>query len=163
VDVVADAGTRGLPGLSYTYPGAAPEQLGLSVDGESLQPVTLASPDAFAPADYLPEAVAFELVPGARVLVLDPGGGLGLLQALAGGAADVTAVVSDPLALEAVSSAAGDFDPYADPRVTVVRQPLRAHLRSGGAQYDLVFLPFDSYVHTGGADSLPRRMVNRLP
>jgi spermidine synthase len=156
VDVVSDAGTRGLPGLSYTYPGAAPEQLGLSVDGESLQPVTLASPDAFAPADYLPEAVAFELVPGARVLVLDPGGGLGLLQALAGGAADVTAVVSDPLALEAVSSAAGDFDPYADPRVTVVRQPLRAHLRSGGAQYDLVFLPLtDSYRPVaGGAYSL---------
>jgi hypothetical protein len=83
---MADAGTRALPGLSYTYPLNPPEQLGLSIDAESLSPVTLAEADHFPAAEYLPEAIAFSLRQGKRALVLEPAGGLGILQALAGGA-----------------------------------------------------------------------------
>ena len=68
VDVVAGAGTRLLPGLSYTYAGAPPPQQGLSVDADALQPVTSAAPADFEAAAFMPEAVAFQLRPAARVL-----------------------------------------------------------------------------------------------
>jgi hypothetical protein len=146
VDVVSDAGTRGLPGLSYTYSGAVPEQLGLSVDGESPEPITLAAPHDFAAAAYLPESAAFLVKPGARALVMEPGGGLGLLQALAGGASEITAVTAEPLAVEAVSAVAQAFDPYADARVVVTRRPPRVQLARDRTQYDVVFPPLtDAY------------------
>ncbi|MEJ5199166.1 MAG: hypothetical protein WHX53_09600, partial [Anaerolineae bacterium] len=90
VDVVAGAGTRALPGLSYACAGLPPVQLGLAHDADALLPITLARPEDFAAAACLPEALAFELRPHAHVLVLEPGGGLGILQALAAGASRVT-------------------------------------------------------------------------
>ncbi len=124
-DVVASAGTRLLPGLSYTYTGSPPVQAGLSLDAESMEPITLVAPEDFAAADYLPEALAFRLRPAARTLVLEPGGGLGVVQALAtypswggqasspqegegrsGGQSRVTAVVGNALVPVAIARGA---------------------------------------------------------
>ncbi len=146
VDVLSGAGVRQLPGLSYAYGGLPPAQLGLSLDGESPQPVTLLHPEEFEAAAYLPEAVAFQLRPAARVLVLEPAGGLGVLQALAGGAREVIVTLSSGLVRDAVARAAPAYDVYADPRVTVVIEPPRSTLARGGVPYDVVFLPLtDSY------------------
>lgn len=146
VDVVGDAGTRLLPGLSYTYTGPAPVQHGLSVDADSVQPILLAGATDFAAAAFLPEAAAFALRPGGDVLVLEPAGGLGVVQALAGGAGRVTAVVGNPLVRRAVA-ATDPADPYAAPEVRTVFLPARAYLRGADAgNFDIVFLPLtDAY------------------
>ncbi len=146
VDVVANAGVRQFPGLSYAYGGLPPSQLGLSLDAESPQPVTLLRPEEFDLAAYLPEAVAFQLRPRARVLVLEPAGGLGVLQALAGGAREVQVTLGSALVREAVTHVAVPYDVYADPRVTVLVEPPRATLARDRPSYDIVFLPLvDAY------------------
>jgi hypothetical protein len=146
VDVVADAGTRQLPGLSYAYPGAPPPQLGLAVDAAGIQPITQVAPGQFAAAAYLPEAIAFELRPAARALVLEPAGGLGVLQALAGGAAQVTAVLDNPLERRAVAATAPQWDVYAAPRVQVAAGPARTFVQRDRDRYDVVLLPLtDGY------------------
>jgi hypothetical protein len=146
VDVVADAGTRQLPGLSYAYPDAPPPQLGLAVDAAGIQPITQVSPDQFAAAAYLPEAIAFELRPAARALALEPAGGLGVLQALAGGAAEVTAVLDNPLERRAVATVAPQWDVYADPRVRTAAGPSRFFAQRDRGRYDVVLLPLtDGY------------------
>lgn len=144
LDVMAGASTRVMPGLSYTYPGNPPNQIGLSKDGDNLQPITLIEPENFKAGGYLPEAVAFELHPGGSVLVVEPGGGLGVLQALSGGADRVVAIVSNPLQLEAVSASAPEFDIYRDTRVATAINSPRAFLESSGDQFDLIFLPLTS-------------------
>jgi hypothetical protein len=149
-DVVADAGTRLLPGLSYTFNGAPPPQAGLSLDADSPQPITLIPAEAFAAGDYLPEAVAFKLRSGGRSLVLEPGGGLGVLQALAAtpklSGQPVTAVIGNPLVRAAVGQAAPSADVYADPRVRTVIESPRVYLRRAGPSYDVIFLPLtDAY------------------
>lgn len=156
VDVVAGAGTRGLPGLSYTYAGPPPQQLGLARDADALLPVTLAQPADFPAAAYLPEALAFELRPHGRVLILEAGGGLGVLQALAAGASAVTAVNSSALERQAIAAVAGPTDPYADPRVRAVVASPRVFLAHDRATYDVIFLPLtDPYRPvTSGAYSL---------
>ncbi len=156
IDVVAGAGTHILPGLSYAFSGLPPPQFGLARDADSLLPITLAPPEAFEAGAYLPEALAFELRPGARVLILEPGGGLGVLQALAGGAQEVTAAVGSPLERRAVAVAAPSADPYADPRVKTMLEPIRTLLGRDRSTYDVVFLPLtDAYRPvTSGAYSL---------
>ncbi len=146
VDVVAGAGTRQLPGLSYAFPGAPPPQLGLAVDAAGIQPITQAAPDQFPAAAYLPEAIAFELRPAAQALVLEPAGGLGVLQALAGGAAQVTAVLDNPLERRAVAATAPQWDVYAHPRVQTAAGPARTFAQRDQGRYDVVLLPLtDGY------------------
>jgi hypothetical protein len=156
VDVIAGSSNRQLPGLSYASTDIPPEQYGLSVNADALQPITLVKPEDFSTAAYLPEGLAFELRPQAQALVLEPAGGLGVLQALAGGVKQVTAVLSDPLVALAAHVTAGNLDAYANPSVVVRVQNPRAFLRRDPQTYDLVFIPLtDTYRPvTSGAYSL---------
>jgi hypothetical protein len=156
VDVIANAGTRQLPGLSYAYPGTPPPQYGLSLDGDSPQPITLISPESFHAAAYLPESLVFDLRPDAQTLILEPGAGLGVLQALSTGGREVTAVVGNPLQVDAVARAAPDSNVYAHPHVQTVLETGRVFLQRVQGNYTIIFLPLtDSYRPvTSGAFSL---------
>ncbi len=150
------AGTRLYPGLSYTYSGELPLQAGLSVDGEALQPVSLVTPDQFSLWSSMPEGIAFSLKPDSKSLVLEPGGGLGVLVALAGSADEVTAVIGDPLIPRAIHLAAPAYDIYMNPRVELIHMSPRVYLESSTTGFDLVYLPLiDAYRPvTSGAYSL---------
>ncbi|MGC9395805.1 MAG: hypothetical protein ACP5J4_13245 [Anaerolineae bacterium] len=139
VDVVESAGIRSLPGLSYRYMAAPPPQRGLLVDGDDLNPILALSPETASPDDlaftaYLPTAIAYQLRPEARVLVLEPRGGLETWTALAQGAAHVTAVEANPL----IVAVAGDV--YTTPRVTAVLDDPRSFVRRTPSRYDVVTL-----------------------
>jgi len=156
VDVIADAATRRLPGLSYQYLGNPPPQLGLSIDADALQPITLAAPETFDAAAWMPEALAFSLKPDAEVFVIEPGGGLGVLQALAGGADEITAVIEDPSIRQAVAQTAPEFDIYSHAHVRVVTGSARVYLHRHEVSFDIVYFPLtDAYRPvTSGAYSL---------
>lgn len=156
VEVLTGASTHVFPGLSYQYTGTIPPQSVLFVDGDAPLPITLSSPDDLATAQFLPEALAFSLRPGGRTLVIEPGGGLGVLQALAGGAGEVTALVSNPLLRKAVAATSASYDPFRLSSVHVVSEPARTYLAHTTDQYDLIFMPLtDAYRPvTNGAYSL---------
>jgi hypothetical protein len=141
LDVVSGASTRVMPGLSYTFNGNPPLQIGLGIDADSLQPITLIEPKEFTIAGYLPESIAFQLRPGAKVLILESGGGLGVLQALAGGASQVTALVNNQLVLEAIAETAQNMDVYSLRDVETRVESSRVALRSTGEKFELIFLP----------------------
>jgi hypothetical protein len=148
VDVVRSQGIRSAPGLSLAYPGGLPPQLGLLVDGDNLSPISRPpAPDQPFTA-YLPLALGFRLRPAARVLILEPGGGLAVLAALRNGARAVTVVQSNPTVVEVVGRRFAEFNGhlYADPRVTVVVEEPRSFLRRNRTQFDLILLPLtDSF------------------
>jgi hypothetical protein len=156
VDVLANAGTRRLPGLSYLYGGALPSQYGLSVDGDALQPITMVKPADFPAAEWLPEWWAFSIQSNPKVLVLNPGAGFGLLQAAAGKAGSIQTVLEDRLILEGVQKTAPGYSMFNHPDVNVLVGNQRAFLESTAETYDLVFLPLtDSYQPvTNGAYSI---------
>ena len=165
VDVVRSQSVRSLPGSGFRCSGQPPPQLGLTVDGDSLSPISHVSPDFTAlkgqgnPAltDCLLTALPYRLRPGARALVLEPRGGFDVLVALAEGARAVTAVEANPLIVEAVRAqgewAGGLYD---DPRVTVVLEEGRAYARRAQEQYDVVMLSLTTPQRTvtSGAYSL---------
>jgi MFS family permease len=143
VDVVSGATTRVMPGLSYTFTGNPPPQLGMGLDADSLQPITLTDPKDIPAAGYLPESIAFQIKPEAKVLVLEAGGGLGVIQALAGGANHVTAVLNNPLVLDAISTSAPEKDVYSLSEITTHVESSRVALRSLEENFDLVYLPLN--------------------
>jgi len=142
LDLVSSPSLHALPGLSYRAMVAPPAQRGLYRDGDDLSPVLLEDPaavDAGSPslafAEAMPTAGAYALVPGRRVLVLDPLGGLELWVALSQGAGAVDAVVANPL----VPQMAGGI--YGHPRVTVLETDPRSAVRAVREPYDAVVLP----------------------
>lgn len=141
VDLVESPAIRSLPGLSYRFLSSPPPQRGLFVDGDDLSPV-LDIPSAglggrqdadLAFADHMPTAVAYQLRPDGKALVLEPRGGLELWIARGQGIADLTAVSANPL----VGLAA---DHYAGPAPIVVYDDPRSYVRRSARTYDVVTL-----------------------
>jgi hypothetical protein len=141
VDVMADAGTRRVPGLSYLYNGEIPDQHGLSVDGSALQPITLTSPDDFQAGEWMPEWWALSLLPSPDVLVLDPGAGMGIIQAVAAGANTVSTVIENRLVLEGAQTTAPGYPIFQRDQVKIHFDSRRAFLQQNSGRFDLVFLP----------------------
>jgi hypothetical protein len=161
VDVVRSASIRSLPGRGFLCPGQPPLQVGLTVDGDDLSPISHIAP-GFGPGDLpftdcLLTALPYRLRPSARALVLEPRGGFDVMVALAEGAGAVTAVEANPLIVHAVRAQgewAGDL--YDDPRVTVVVEEGRAYARRARQRYDVAVLSLTAPLRpvTSGAYSL---------
>lgn len=159
VDVVSSSAIRNLPGRGFRCPELPPPQLGLTVDGDDLSPISHIVP-GFTSAgftDCLLGTLPYRLRPEARALILEPRGGFDVLVALAEGARHVTAVEANPLIIEAVRAQgewAGNL--YDDPRVSVVMEEGRAYTRRARERFDII-VPSLAVPHrpvTSGAYSL---------
>jgi hypothetical protein len=104
----------------------------------------------------MPEALAFLLHPEASVLIIEPSGGLGVLQALSGKAKSVDAVIGNPLLVESVEKTAPEYHLYDRSNVNTVLESPRVYIRQTTDNYDIIFIPLtDSYKPvTSGAYSL---------
>ena len=142
LDVVETRTVRSAPGLSLTYDGPLPRQLGVAVDGDTI--LALTERESLRPSflDALPASLPYRLRPRPRVLVLEPGGGLDVLLALEKGARSVVAVEDDAALAELIGSRfsrqAGGV--YNDPRVRVARSSPRAYLARAEERFDVVEL-----------------------
>ncbi len=162
IDVIESTGLRSFPGLSLQAGPDLPRQAGLFLDGDGPVPLTLAcpdSPEAANLAQHLPSSLAASLRPGGRVLVLDAGGGLDVLAAVANGAGEVWASARSPETARLL------LGPYRDltcglatlPGVHWLEDPPRAALaQAAPGSFDVVLLSLsDPYRPvTAGAYSL---------
>ena len=139
VDVVHSPSLHSVPGLSYRYPKLLPNIHGVFVDGDNLNAIM--TPDAdISFASYLPFSAAFELRPGASVLVLNPVGGMDVLAALELGAGQVTAVENNRLVIDAAETV------YGQANIALVVASGRSFLHRGQQPFDIIQYPLtDSY------------------
>jgi spermidine synthase len=159
LDIVVSSTIRSAPGLSLSYLGDLPPQVGLVLDGDALLPVPRA--DAFDPdlGRSVPSALAHRIRPQADTLLLGSGGGFPALAALANGADRISVVEPSRLVLDALSVELREWAGLADdPRVSLVHDDVRAFAAGaeGHADYDVVELTLtDAYRPvTSGAYSL---------
>jgi len=149
VDVISSASLHSVRGLSYRYTGQLPIIDGLFVDGDNLNAI-LSSDADMGLSSHLPGFAAYELRPGASVLVLNSKGGMDVMTALASGASKVTAVENNRLVVDAAKHV------YDLPEVELVISSGRSYLNQDSESYDIIQLPLaDSYHPVGsGAYSL---------
>jgi hypothetical protein len=149
IDVIQDAGTRSLPGLSYRCLGDIPTQDGLLIDGDEISPIikTKTNPDLFT---CLPSSVAFLIHPQAEALLIEPRGGLEILVALALGSKRVSVVEANSLIVEAAAPV------YSQSKVHVYSETGRNFLRGTNEMFDIIDYPLTSPYHPvrSGAYSL---------
>jgi hypothetical protein len=143
VDLVSSEAIHSLPGRGFVCTSAPPSQLGLTVDGDDLSPITHVTP-GFGEApftDCLLTALPYRLRPDGQALILEPRGGLDVLVALGQGATRVTAAEANPLVIQAVHSQ-GDWAGciYDDARVEVVAEEGRSYTRRAEERFDVVQL-----------------------
>lgn len=159
VEVVEGPAIRSAAGLSLAYRGAVPEQVGITVDGDDLRPITRASDAATAAfLEHLLTSLPYRLADRPEVLLLEPGGGLDLLLALRMGAERVVAAEPNPTVVKIVRERYADFSGgiYLDPRVTLVSEIGRSYLAGTEERFDVVHLSLGDAFRTvtSGAYSL---------
>lgn len=145
VDVVESGLVRFAPGLSLSYGGVLPQQIGVVVDGDDLDAITNYGGDASSLVftEFLPTALPYRLRDSPRTLIIEAGGGLEVLKALHHGSTEITAVEANPIIVRLVQ---GDYDEYAgsiyrDERVGVVVDQGRSFVKASGGVYELIELP----------------------
>ncbi|MBN1680142.1 MAG: hypothetical protein JW966_07610 [Anaerolineae bacterium] len=162
LDIVHSTTIHSAPGLSMTYFGAPPPEIGLLIDGDNLMPVPEAAATSPAFAQSMPAAVGFSLYEQPDVLVLGLGGGFDAVIALENGARSVVGVEANGLIIDALR---GDLRAWSglagDPQVELVHKDIRPYVRQSDQTFDIVQLALnDAYRPvTSGAFTLTENYV----
>ncbi|MDY7033514.1 MAG: hypothetical protein SVY10_16600, partial [Thermodesulfobacteriota bacterium] len=154
VDIVDSPAVRFAPGLSLNYLRSLPPQIGISVDGDSLNAITKYDWEK-GDAEFtssLPSVAAFSMGKIRDVLILEPLGGLDVLAALYHGATAIEGIERNPLIARIVKERYGEFagNIYGNEKVTIRIDDGRAYLRSSVKKFDLIQIPISN---TLGASS----------
>lgn len=150
VDVVESVQIHSAPGLSLNYAGRLPPQHGLTIDGDNLSPLSRRLNDAdTAFLDYLPSAFAYQIVPQAKTLIIQPRAGLDVAVALRAGAREVQVVEDNDLVVHIVRDLYGPFtgDLYQDSRVTIQVESGRTALARSAEAFDIIQFSLSESFH----------------
>jgi spermidine synthase len=128
-------------GLSRTYRGPVPEQIGMVVDDTGY--TTLYRWDGEKTLEFFRSnliALPYALKPAADTLVIGPGGGRDVLAALAMGASRITAVELNGLIVRGVDEVFGGFtgELYRHPKVRLEIDEGRSFIRRSRQHYDII-------------------------
>ncbi|MGD8759591.1 MAG: hypothetical protein PVJ07_05015 [Anaerolineales bacterium] len=143
VDVVESQTIHIFQGLSLNAMVDLPEQAALFVDGEGPIPISALDPDssqAETIAQYLPASLAYQLRPGAKALILQPGAGLDVIMALASGTSRVALSNPEPLIPEVLSGTYADYAHHLldHPKLTLIDRGDRGALRASAERFDII-------------------------
>jgi hypothetical protein len=146
LDIVQSSTIHSAQGLSTTYFGSIPPQMGLILDGETLLPVPQTSLAPQGLAQSLPAAVAYTVRPAAETLILKSGGGMDVWAAVANGAQHVTVIESNALVFEALTH---DLQNWFVPQgaITLRQTQIRSFVRQDQVTYDVVQLALADNYH----------------
>jgi hypothetical protein len=150
-DVVESSSIHVAPGLSFSYQQELPSQLGVTVDGGNLCPISEVEARQADFTEYLPGALAYSLSPGSKALVIEPQGGLDVLTALHHQSSSIVMVVSNPLVTEAIMTFDEKNQLLDNPRVEVAVEGIRSYLRHSEKQFDVIQLSLTDRFRVVGA------------
>ncbi|MCP3097275.1 hypothetical protein LZ198_00145 [Myxococcus sp. K15C18031901] len=142
--------------LSERYAGPKFKMLDLIIDGLGGTQIVQfdGKPESLSAYTYLEHdltALAHKLVPpSGRQLIIGPGGGVDVLQAVRHGRKDITAVEINPLVARVVNEDLADFSgrPYYLPGVSLHIENGRTFIKRSTEKWDLITL---TWVDTGGS------------
>lgn len=145
VDIINSSFTRYAPGLSLSFKGKLPEQIGVLVDGSNMNSIT--KYDNLDFADFLPMSLPYHLKNKPRVLIINAGAGLDVLTALKNNAT-VTALETNPIVINLLKNEYKDFSGDIYNKAEVHFEEGRSFVKKG-EKYDIVILSLAGNVLSG--------------
>ena len=142
MQVITAPALRRAPGLSFQYQGPISRYAAILVNGDAYGALPVASRQQAAMLEYSTEILGYLLVDPQAVLLLQPGGGDPLDQALLHGAEQIVAVEPHPEVRDLLSEGTAGFMQYKDqPQVTILQAEPRGYLSETKDRFELIRLP----------------------
>ena len=148
VDIVNSSFTRYAPGLSPTFMGNLPEQVGITIDAGSMNSITKYENLGFV--DNLPSAVPYSLIRNPKVLVINSGAGLDVLTAIKNNAT-VTAIENNPIIIDLLKNNYADYSGNIYNRANVVFEEGRSFINANEEKYDIIVVSLAGNVLSNSA------------
>ena len=150
VDIVESSFTRYAPGLSPTFRGNLPEQIGLTVDAGSMNSITKYENLQFI--DNLPSSIPYFLnnYKNKKVLIINSGAGLDVLTALKNDA-KVTAIENNPIIIGLLKSNYADYSGNIYNKANIVFGEGRSFIKNTDEKYNVILLSLAGNVLSGSA------------
>ncbi len=151
---------RFAPGLSLTYTKPLPVQQALYNNGNWYGPlVDFGVGDSSHFLDYATNALPFVISKPEKVMIPDAGTGLYAAHALARGAASITAVEPNKLAIDLLKK----HMPFPNDHIHIVNMHPRSYLMADTSKYDLIILPvIESFGGSSGINALQEQYLFTL-
>ncbi|MFQ5975475.1 MAG: hypothetical protein ACE5J5_04055, partial [Candidatus Hydrothermarchaeales archaeon] len=146
VDVFESGYVRYAPGLSLSYQDRLPPQLGLAVDGGGISAITQFNGSPLEFTSFLTSSVPYVLNQEGKVLIIEAGGGLAIIQALSNGASRVKVLESNPLIIETVGGLQEFSAVHSDSMVEVKNTEVRSFLKLENEKFDIIHIGLSSAV-----------------
>jgi len=150
LEVVESDMIRNAPGLSLSYEGELPPQLGLFLDGDSLSAISVpGEKGSIEHLHYQTQAAVYTLHQHPDVFLIGLGGGNAVLRAFFHGARSITAAEENPRLVDLISEKSQILT--GGTAVQVFAQSARGVLSATGREYDIIeFSETDSTVSSIG-------------
>ena len=145
VDIVNSSFTRYAPGLSLSFKGNLPEQIGILVDGSNMNSITKYDNSDFL--DFLPMSLPYYLKKEPKVLVINSGAGLDVLVALENNAT-VTALETNPIIINLLKNEYKKFSGGIYNKAEIYFEEGRSFVRKG-EKYNVIVLSLAGNVLSG--------------
>ncbi|MBI4745096.1 MAG: hypothetical protein HY786_00760 [Deltaproteobacteria bacterium] len=140
MDIVDSPAVRAAPGISLTYQNPLPQQLGFTINGGGLSTITNPEGD-LSFLRHLPSSLPYRLRRGGDVFVVDPGGGMEALSAIANGAKDVWGSETRGIVVSAMKGELSSVSGNLYNRINIGHGYGRDLLKETGRTFDIIQLP----------------------
>jgi len=148
IDVLESPAARSAPGLSLEYLDPLPPQLGLTIDADRLKAITRVEgreneKQNLKFLEFLPSAFPYRIIKPKRVLIMEPSGGLEVINALHHQAKEIVAVEINPTVVELLKGKYRQYsgEIYLRPETRIMVGDGRNYVRGGPAPFDLIVFP----------------------
>ena len=169
VDVLESPAVRTAPGLSLQYLDPLPAQLGFAVDAERMNAITQVQGEMRDQAEFrflsaLPSSLPYQISKPNRVLMIDPMGGVDVLQAIYYQAKEIVSLEMNPTIVELLRGTYARFSGgiYRRKDVQVVVGDSRSYLRGKTGSFDLIVFPLTETLGASAANLSSLREDYRL-
>ena len=147
VDIVESSFTRYAPGLSPTFRGTLPDQIGITIDGSSMNSITKFENLDFI--DNLPSSIPYFLSDNKETLIINSGAGLDVLTALKNNAT-VTTLETNPIVIGLLKNEYASFSGNIYNKANVVFGEGRSFIK-GNKKFDIIVVSLAGNVLSGSA------------
>lgn len=148
VDIVESSFTRYAPGLSPTFRGTLPEQIGITVDASNMNSITKYENLGFI--NNLPSSIPYKLTKNPKTLIINSGAGLDVLTALKNNA-EVTALETNPIVIDLLKNNYADYSGNIYNKADVVFGEGRSFVKNSREKYDVIVVSLAGNVLSGSA------------